>query len=84
MSAEFLVENIYRISDLVALQGEVKSGKIVEGDVGSAWSGKRFNVVSIQTKYGSVRVAEANQKVTLIIKNLIDEDISPQDTIYFE
>jgi sulfate adenylyltransferase subunit 1 (EFTu-like GTPase family) len=73
-----------RFRELFVLQGEVKEGEIVEGDIGSTWDNKRFKVVEITTPDGPIRRASCNQKVTLMVKTFTDCNMSSQDTIYIE
>lgn len=84
MSAQFIVKNIYNLGEMLALAGEVKSGSIVEGDVGTTWSNKRFNIVKIETKDGTVRTAYIHDKVTLVVRNILRTDLRPGETLYIE
>jgi len=84
MSTKFLIKRIYKIGELLALAGEVKSGVIKEGDTGTTWENKRFNVVKIETKEGSIPTASRFQEVTLIVKGILRRDLAPGDTLYIE
>jgi len=84
MSTKFLIKRIYKIGELLALAGEVKSGVIKEGDVGTTWENKRFTVVKIETKDGSVPTAQKSQEVTLIVKGILHKDLAPGDSLYIE
>ncbi len=84
MSAEFQVYEVNKVGELLALPGELTRGRIVEGDIGSTWGGKRFKLLKIETKGGSLRSAEGNVKLTLIIKDLLQDDLRPGDRVYIE
>ncbi|HEC69562.1 MAG TPA: hypothetical protein ENI31_04700 [Candidatus Omnitrophica bacterium] len=84
MSTKFLIKRIYKIGELLALAGEVKSGVIKEGDTGTTWENKRFTVVKIETKDGSIPTASSSQEVTLIVKGILRKDLASGDTLYIE
>ncbi|MCD6539936.1 MAG: hypothetical protein J7K37_04465 [Candidatus Omnitrophica bacterium] len=84
MSAKFSIKRIYKIGELLALAGEVKNGVIKEGDVGTTWENRKFTIVKIETKDGSVPTAHRFQEVTLIIKGIQHKDLAPGDPLYIE
>ncbi|MBN2119896.1 MAG: hypothetical protein JW734_02420 [Candidatus Omnitrophica bacterium] len=84
MSARFVVKNVYILGALLALEGEVQNGKVLESDVGSTWENKRFNVVKIESKDGPLPSASVHDKVTLIVKNIYRNDVTPGETVYIE
>lgn len=84
MSAQFIVKNIYNLGEMYALAGEVKSGPIAEGDIGSTWSNKKFTIVKIETKDGTVRTAQAHDRVTLVVRNILRVDLRIGETLYIE
>ncbi|MBN2484196.1 MAG: hypothetical protein JXD21_08370 [Candidatus Omnitrophica bacterium] len=84
MSAEFQVHEVNKVGELLALPGELMRGKIAEGDIGSTWGGKRFKLLKIETKGGSLRQIEGNLKVTIIVRDILDEDVRPGDRVYIE
>ena len=82
--AEFLIENIFSLGDLVAVPGEVKEGVIRENDMGTTIENKRFKIVSIKTKDGAIPRAEKTQLVTLILKDITKRDLNRGDIIFIE
>ena len=82
--AEFLIENVLSLGNLVAVPGEVKEGIILEDDMGTTIENKRFKIVRIQTKYGNIPRAEKSQQVTLVLKDITKKELNRGDIIFIE
>ena len=82
--AEFIIENILNLGNLVAVPGEVKDGMIREEDMGTTIDNKRFKIVRIQTKDGPIPRAEKGQQVTLVLKDITKRDLGRGDTLFIE
>ena len=84
MGAEFIANAILNLGNLVAVQGEVIKGIILEEDMGTTMENKRFKIVRIQTKDGPIPKAEQSAQVTLILKDITKGDLTAGETLYIE
>lgn len=84
MSAEFKVKSQYFIGGLgLVVTGEIKSGEIQDGKMGTNNRGKKCAVVKIEVNGEKVSSAKRHDIATIVLRYLNRNDVHVGESIFF-
>jgi sulfate adenylyltransferase subunit 1 (EFTu-like GTPase family) len=84
MSGELEINNFKNMGgSAVLIVGKVKSGNVLEGDVGKTYKGKKCAVIKIEKNGTRIPRAGEDESISLWIKYIVPADIAIGESLFF-